>query len=103
MFVKSGTDFQNFSEIELWQYSSADYQKVVENSSTEVSHKQVETGHAYIFKMPQNRVVVIKKHDILKKDISDPQIELHCQNYNAKLEEQMKKVIEYITRPCSSR
>ena len=75
----------------MWQYSPTDYEQVVEHESAEVTHKQVKTGESYTFKMPQNRVVVVKKHDVTTHDSADPQIAAHAQTYNSKLEEQMKK------------
>jgi hypothetical protein len=92
-YAKSGTDFQNISEIEVWEYDDDEYENALQHPESEIEHHQIKTGHPYTFRLPNNKVVIVKKHDVTIADPICPKIEQHVETYNKRLEEQMKKVV----------
>lgn len=90
LYVKSGTDFQNLSEIIVRKSSP---QEDLIESDYKVDADKVVTGQAYHYKLKQDLAVTVIKHDITREVIPNEVVQKHVESYDEKLAEKMKKVM----------
>ena len=92
--VKSGTDFQNFSEIIIEQVPPEELSKLEIDEERIVHHEEVQTGKEYKYLLAKKSLLLtVIRHDVTLDDPVDPEIEAHVQEYDMKLHERMKRVV----------
>lgn len=91
LFVKSGTDFQNLSEI-IFHRGTLEELKNHKNSQSPVLHGEVTTGERHVYKLRDDIMVTVVKHDITKDTPVDEEIAAHVEKFDMKLKESMKRV-----------
>lgn len=92
LFIKSGTDFQNLSEI-IVKKASPEEVGSIKVEQTLVRHEEVITGQEYIYPLGTNLKVTVIKHDITRDTVPDPKIQKVVNDYDHKLQEKMKKTL----------
>lgn len=57
-----------------------------------IIHEQMEAGRSYDFKLRDNLLVSVIKHDVTREDLPDADVENHVKKCDEKLSQMMKKV-----------
>lgn len=87
--MKSGTDFQNLSEL-LISKPTKDF-SIIQESSTKLKHDEILANQCYTYKL-KDRIVKVIKHDITKNDEPDAATLAQVERSDDKLKVQMKRV-----------
>lgn len=90
LYVKSGTDFQNLSEIVV---RKCDPSMRIEESPSKIDETQVVTNQVYTYRLKDDLLVSVTKHDITKEVEPNPAVLKHVESYDLKLAEKMKKIL----------
>lgn len=90
LYVKSGTDFQNLSEIVVRKQK--DGQKI-EEGPLKMEYFEVVTEKAYHYNFKDGLTVTLTKHDITKDVPPNEKVLKHVEKYDVKLQETMKNVL----------
>lgn len=91
--MKSGTDFQNMSEIEFFEMSPEEYSSTQESAEKILDQSSVRSGIKYTYKMPNNKVVTVQKHDVTKQDEPDAEIASIVDSYDHILKAKLQRLL----------
>lgn len=97
VILKSGVDFQSFSEILLFK---GDKKETECGKEEAVVHENVCADKPYTYNLKGDLSVSITKRDITLKDEEDPEIKAKVDFYNDQLQETMKKNLFKIDQEC---
>ena len=89
--MKSGTDFQNVSEIVVERLPVEQIEQLAESPHL-IYHEQVETGKPYSYRLRDDLLITIIKHDVTTDIEPNAEVRKHIEEYDQKLQEKMKTV-----------
>lgn len=96
LYVKSGTDFQNLSEIIVKRVSKEEQTAAIKGPEI-VLHDAIVTGAEYNYPLGDTLLLTVIKHDITRDVKPDHKIEMVVHEFDHKLQEKMRKVSEPLT------